>query len=106
MKSPDLSKKKSSASLTADDFSVKYTLGRGAYGDVFLVEKNSDKKLYAMKQIQKRKLERERKEYQALIEKEMLSVLKHPAIIKLRYAFQDNKALNFILEWCEGGEFV
>lgn len=57
-KSLDLAKKKSSASLTADDFTFKYTLGRGAYGDVFLVEKNSDKKLYALKQIQKRKLER------------------------------------------------
>ncbi len=37
MRSPDLSKKKSSVNLTADDFSIKYTLGRGAYGDVFLV---------------------------------------------------------------------
>ncbi len=36
-KSPDLSKKKSSISLTAEDFSIKYILGRGAYGDVFLV---------------------------------------------------------------------
>lgn len=51
-----MSKKKSSVSLTQDDFTIKYTLGRGAYGDVYLVEKNSDKKLYAMKQIQKRKL--------------------------------------------------
>lgn len=49
-------KKRSSAPLTLDDFTIKYTLGRGAYGDVYLVEKNSDKKLYAMKQIQKRKL--------------------------------------------------
>jgi len=56
MKTPDMSKKKSSVSLTQDDFTIKYTLGRGAYGDVYLVEKNSDKKLYAMKQIQKRKL--------------------------------------------------
>jgi hypothetical protein len=58
MNTPDLNKKKSSVSLTAEDFTIKYTLGRGAYGDVFLVEKNSDKKVYAMKQIQKRKLER------------------------------------------------
>lgn len=36
----------------------------------------------------------------------MLSVLKHPAIIKLRYAFQDKKALCFVLEWCEGGQFL
>lgn len=51
-------KKKILTSITLEDFTIKYTLGRGAYGDVYLVEKNSDKKLYAMKQIQKRKLER------------------------------------------------
>jgi serine/threonine protein kinase len=56
MKAPELMKKKSSISLTMEDFLIKYTLGKGAYGDVYLVEKNSDKKLYALKQIQKRKL--------------------------------------------------
>jgi serine/threonine protein kinase len=37
---------------------MKYRLGKGAYGDVFLVIKNIDRKTYAMKQIQKKKLER------------------------------------------------
>lgn len=35
---------------------MKHKLGKGAYGDVYLVIKNSDKKVYAMKQIQKKKL--------------------------------------------------
>jgi serine/threonine protein kinase len=86
--------------VSAEDFTIKHKLGKGAYGDVFLVVKNSDEKVYAMKQIQKKKLERERKEYQALVEKELLSNFKHPGIIKLRYAFQDKKTLNFILEYC------
>ncbi len=37
MKIPELGKKKSSVSLTSEDFTIKYTLGKGAYGDVFLV---------------------------------------------------------------------
>jgi hypothetical protein len=37
MKTPELGKKKSSVSISAEDFTIKYTLGRGAYGDVFLV---------------------------------------------------------------------
>jgi len=49
---------KKKTSLTPEDFTIKYRLGKGAYGDVFLVVKNSDKKMYAMKQIQKKKLER------------------------------------------------
>ncbi len=35
---------------------MKHKLGKGAYGDVYLVIKNIDKKVYAMKQIQKKKL--------------------------------------------------
>ena len=41
---------------TIDDFTIKHRLGKGAYGDVFLVIKNTDHKAYALKQIQKRKL--------------------------------------------------
>ncbi len=37
LKTPELGKKKSSVSLTPEDFTIKYTLGRGAYGSVFLV---------------------------------------------------------------------
>lgn len=53
---PVLVKKKTT--ITTDDFTMKHRLGKGAYGDVFLVVKNSDRKVYAMKQIQKKKLER------------------------------------------------
>lgn len=52
MESP--TKKKSSLSI--EDFTLKHRLGKGAYGDVYFVLKNSDKKTYAMKQIQKKKL--------------------------------------------------
>ena len=53
---------KKKTQLTVEDFTVKHKIGKGAYGDVFFVIKNSDKNEYAMKQIQKRKLQREEKE--------------------------------------------
>jgi len=89
--------------ITSEDFSIKYRLGKGAYGDVFLVVKNSDHKKYAFKQIQKKKLEREQKEYQAMVERELLTNFKHPGIVKLRYSFQDRHSLYFVQEYCEGG---
>ncbi len=73
---------------------------------MYLAGKNSDGKIYAMKQIQKKKLEREQKEYQAMVEKELLSLLKHPGIVKLKYTFQDKSNLYFVQEYCEGGEFI
>jgi len=57
-KPAESSSAKKKVSLTPEDFTIKYRLGKGAYGDVFLVVKNSDRKTYAMKQIQKKKLER------------------------------------------------
>lgn len=60
---------KKKSSLSIEDFTLKHKLGKGAYGDVYMVVKNSDNKVYAMKQIQKKKLEREEKEYQAMVEK-------------------------------------
>jgi len=34
-----------------DDFNVKSVIGKGSFGKVFLVEKRTDNKLYAMKSI-------------------------------------------------------
>jgi len=34
-----------------EDFHVKKVIGKGSFGKVFLVEKRSDKKIYAMKSI-------------------------------------------------------
>ena len=50
-----------------DQYETIGTLGRGAYGKVALVKREN--KLYAMKTIEKRKLMKEGKEYQAFIEK-------------------------------------
>ena len=59
-----------------------------------------------MKQIQKRKLAREEKEYQAMVEKELLTCMQHPGVVHLRYTFQDKSSLYFIQEFCQGGEFI
>ena len=41
-----------------------------------------------------------------MVEKELLSNLKHAGINKLKYTFQDKANLYFIQEFCEGGEFI
>lgn len=63
-------------------------------------------KLYAIKQIEKKKLAKESKEYQAFVEKELLRKLDHPGIIKLIKCYQDKKCLNYVLEYCHGGDFT
>lgn len=49
--------------------------------------------------------EKEKKEYQVYIEKEVLMKLSHPNLPKLYYSFQDEAKLYFVMEFCEKGEF-
>ena len=56
-----------------------------------------------MKQVNKRFLRKEHKEYQALVEKEVLAKLNHPSIVELFYTFQDKDYFYFIMEYIEGG---
>ena len=53
-------------------------MGKGAYGEVFEVVRKGTLSRFALKQIQKKLLAREKKEYQALVEKELLSNVEHP----------------------------
>ena len=79
-------------------------LGKGAYGKVVLAKKGG--KLYAIKQIEKKKLAKECKEYQAFVEKELLRKINHPGIIKLVKCYQEPKHLNYVLDYCHGGDFT
>ena len=75
-------------------------LGKGSFGEVFLVEKNDDKSIYAMKVLQKNKilgknlgkiLKNSNYLFQivryAKTEKHVMSIMKYPFITKLHYAF-------------------
>lgn len=70
-------------------------LGQGAYGKVTLVKREN--RLYAMKAIEKRKLMKEGKDYQAFIERELLRKIDHPGIIKLAKCFQDSRNLYYVV---------
>lgn len=80
-------------------------MGEGAYGEVDLVRRKDLDKKFALKHIEKKLLSQEKKEYQAMVEREILCRLNHPGIIKLSASFTDSKRLYFVLEYCEGGAF-
>jgi serine/threonine protein kinase len=92
--------------MTADDFETLTCLGKGAFGTVLLVKQRETGRLFAQKQLKKaslvvrKKLIEQTRTERAILE----SVNRHPFVVKLFYAFQDNEKLYLILEYAQGGE--
>ncbi|KAK1755063.1 kinase-like protein [Echria macrotheca] len=92
--------------MTADDFEPLRCLGKGAYGTVILVKQRATGRLFAQKQFKKASLVVHKKLIeQTKTERQILeSVNRHPFVVKLFYAFQDQEKLYLILEYGQGGE--
>ena len=60
--------------------------------------------IYAMKVIEKEPLEKENKVKQVLNEKKIMERLEHPFIVKLYWSFQSKTKLQFVMDFCAGGE--
>ena len=82
------------------EFKIIKEIGRGGYATVHLVERENDKKIFALKLIDKKFLLKNNKKDEALIEKYVLSTINHPSIIKLYSCFQTLYKLCYVLEYC------
>lgn len=92
--------------MTTEDFEPLRCLGKGTYGTVHLVKQRLTGRLYAQKQFKKASLVVHKKLVeQTKTERQILeSVNRHPFVVKLFYAFQDQEKLYLILEYGQGGE--
>ncbi|KAL8694682.1 MAG: hypothetical protein Q9218_000693 [Villophora microphyllina] len=92
--------------MTASDFKPLRCLGKGTYGTVLLVKQARSGRLFAQKQFRKasltvkQQLIEQTKTERAILE----SINRHPYVVKLFYAFQDQEKLYLILEYAQGGE--
>lgn len=90
--------------LTIDDFTVIKVVGKGSYGKVLLVKKNDDNTVLAMKVLKKKHMIKRNQVEHTKTERSILELIKHPFIIQLRYAFQTQVKLYFVVDYCPGGE--
>lgn len=100
----DMLAQSSRGKLTTSDFEPIKVLGCGAFGKVLLVREKSTGHLYAQKQLKKASMIVEKKALQTKTERAILESVRHPYIVKLFYALQDQEKLYLILEYAQGGE--
>lgn len=86
-----------------DTFDLVKVLGRGSFGEVFLVRHKISQEDYAMKILQTHRVRRNNIMKYALTERNVLTYIHHPYIVSLHWAFQTSNHLVLILQFCSGG---
>ena len=89
---------------TLEDFERLKVLGKGSFGKVVLVRLKTNGKLFAMKILKKEAVVKRKQVDHTKTERMILEKLRHPFIVRLYYAFQDNDNLYFVTEFMQGGE--
>ena len=95
---------KETKSINLDNFVVHSRIGSGSFGNVFLVEKKDTNMLYAMKVLNKKKVFKDKLKRYVVTERNVLSAIDHPFIVKLKYAFQNGDNLFLIMDYYPGGD--
>lgn len=91
--------------ISLADFRVIKLIGKGGFGEVYLVEHNEKKKKMALKVLDKHDVENEAKMQQILNERAVLvRSFKSPFLLSLSYCFQDDRHLYFAMKYCPGGD--
>ena len=81
---------------------MRKQLGNGKFGEVHLAEKKSDNKLFAIKVLDKKSLKNSNLVKYAHSERNILSLMDHPFIVKLNSAFQSENKLYLVMDYCSG----
>ncbi|KAK7233898.1 RAC serine/threonine-protein kinase [Aureococcus anophagefferens] len=89
-----------------DDFAVLSKLGEGGFGKVVLARKKCGGTLHAIKAVRKEKLLKAGAcaVQHMLDENNILQTLRHPFILTLQYAFQDDGRLYLVTNYVGGGD--
>jgi len=83
-------------------FDIITMLGKGSFGEVYLVKYKLTGKPYAMKVLNKKRIIGSNLVKYAKAERNVLCISKNPFIVGLDFAFQTSDKLFLILEYCPG----
>ncbi|KAJ2498267.1 serine/threonine-protein kinase dbf2 [Coemansia sp. RSA 1972] len=86
------------------EFDVLAQIGQGGFGQVFLARKRDTGEVCALKKMEKQLLVRLNEVQHILTERDILRTSRSEWLVKLLYAFQDQKSLYLAMEFVPGGD--
>jgi len=92
--------------LGVDDFDPLKVIGRGAFGEVRLVQKRDTGHIYAMKILKKSAMVEKEQVAHVRAERDILVEADHQWVVKMFYSFQDPVNLYLIMEFLPGGDMM
>ena len=104
LKNNNNNENKSQNDLNRDMFEFMTVIGKGGFGKVWKVQYKKTKEYFALKEMSKRKILDKKSEKSINSEMKFLSILNHPFIVNMHYAFQDNDNLYLVIDLLSGGD--
>ncbi len=81
-------------------------IGKGAFGEVRLVQKKDTGHIYAMKILRKKDMLLKEQVAHVRAERDILAEADHQWIVKMYYSFQDSRNLYLVMEFLPGGDMM
>ncbi|KIJ56684.1 hypothetical protein M422DRAFT_149129 [Sphaerobolus stellatus SS14] len=92
--------------LGLDDFRTVKVIGKGAFGEVRLVQKVDTGRIYAMKTLLKSEMLKKEQLAHVRAERDVLAESNSAWVVQLYYSFQDSAYLYLIMEFLPGGDLM
>lgn len=89
-----------------EDYETIKRIGKGAFGEVKLVRKRNDGKVYALKSLLKTQMIAGDQVARVRAERDILAESDSPWVVKLFTTFQDTKFLYMLMEFLAGGDLM
>eukprot|EP00331_Platyophrya_macrostoma_P008945 CAMPEP_0176418766 /NCGR_PEP_ID=MMETSP0127-20121128/7656_1 /TAXON_ID=938130 /ORGANISM="Platyophrya macrostoma, Strain WH" /LENGTH=379 /DNA_ID=CAMNT_0017799133 /DNA_START=150 /DNA_END=1289 /DNA_ORIENTATION=- len=90
--------------VTKEDFESLDVLGKGSFAYVVLAKRIATGKYYAMKVVTKQGLLDHKRVQDVFTERNVLTRLTHPYLLKLHWTFQSEHKLFFVMDYMPGGD--
>ena len=91
--------------LRHGDFQILTQVGQGGYGQVYLAQKKDTREVCALKVMSKKLLFKLDEIRHVLTERDILTTANSEWLVRLLYAFQDDKSIYLAMEYVPGGDF-